>query len=157
MGVHGGSGNIEVYLTGQLDPGDPEIDAQIIVNPANAHPTGWGTPNAQQFQSGHTNNVPTNESAEQGVGVGPERKWPHYPHAEQPNPFRNLNVLQRSGMDTYSADVYRPEVVAYWAQALANNIAQSPVKQRSRANPVVNQAVSVPFVETVPPVSPGGY
>jgi hypothetical protein len=156
-GVHGGGGDVEAWIDGQLDPSDPEIDAQTIVNPLNSPPTGWGSPNDQQYQSGKTNNVTTNESAEQGMGVGPERKWPHFPHATNPNPFRNLNVLQRSGMDTYSTDIYRPEVVAFWAQALENNIGQAPVKQRSRVNPVVNQAQSVPFVETVPPVSPGGY
>lgn len=143
-------------INGQVDPRNPP-GPLIIVNPAESTPTGWGAPSVQQFQSGHTNNQPTNESAEQGWGVGPERSWPHYPHATNPNPFRALNVLLRNGTDSYSTNVYRPEVVAYWAQALAYEQSSAPVKNRQRPGAVQNQAASTPYVATVPPLTPGGY
>jgi hypothetical protein len=151
-----GAGSLVVLgkIFGQVNPPPRSAPAKNVINPRESLPTGWGGVNRQQFQSGHTNNMPTNESAEQGYGVGPERQWPHYPHTEQPNPYRNLNVMQRSGGDSYSTDVYRPEVVAYWALALAREQDQSAVKQRQRAGAVINQPASVPFVQTV---TPGGY
>lgn len=156
-GVHSGVRDIRALIAGQVDPHDPELGAQIVVNPREFGVTGWGDDNEQQFQSGHTNNLRTNPSAEQGWGVGPEREWPHYPVADQPNPFRNLNVMQRSGSDTYSADVYRPEYVAYWHQALVNELAAEPVKQRGYGYPTIYDSPASAYVDTVPPVMPGGY
>lgn len=156
-GVHGGGASVLSRISGQVDPHNPETGPSVVVNPREFGITGWGDPNRQQFQSGHSQNVVTNESAEQGWGVGPERAWPHYPTPDNPNPYRNLNVYQRSGTDTYSTLIYRPEVVAYWAQALGLSLSQAPVKQRSPVNPVVNQEPSVPFVTTIAPISPGGY
>lgn len=157
MSVHGGSRDVHELIFGQVDPHDPPIDALVVVNPAEAGPTGWGAPNLQQFQSSHTNALQTNESAEQGYGVGPEREWAHYPHATNPNPFRRAAAFQRDGGDTYSALIYRPEVVAYWSNALAHEAAATPVKMAMRPDPVVVQPPSVPFVDAVPPISPGGY
>lgn len=157
MGVHGGTRDVHEMIFGSTGADAPPIDAQIIVNPAESPPTGWGAPNVQQFQSSHTNNLRTNQSAEQGFGVGPERKWAHYPHAVNPNPFRRLPAFLRDGGDSYSADVYRPEVVAYWAGALAFEAAAVPVRNAMRPSPVVNQAPYQPFVSSVPPISPGGY
>ena len=145
-------------LMGQVDPHDPEIGPLIVVNPLELGITGWGPPNEQPYQSGHTNNVRTNQSAEQGMGVGPERKaGGHYPHATNPNPFRNLNAMQRDGGLVQGANVYRPEVVAYWAGALVQQAGQAPSKQRASGYPTVNQVPSVPFVSTVAPMTPGGY
>jgi hypothetical protein len=146
------SGNIDAYIYGYLSPQEPFIGPLITVNPAESPPTGWGAPNHQQFQTGHTQNIPTNESAEQGMGVGPERRWPHYPHAENPNVFRNLNVFQRAGTDTYTNEVYRAEAAAFWYQALIDSVQHAPDKQRSPVNPVINQAPSVPFVDSIPPL-----
>lgn len=149
-------------LNGQVDPHDPPYGPLVVVNPANAHPTGYGSPNLQQFQTGATQNVKTEGSREQGMGVGPERKWPHYPHAVNPNPYRNKNALQRAGMDAYHADVYRPAVVAYWAHALEQEQAAGNTRQRTRSGVVVNQAPSQSFTAATPPqdafpMSPGGY
>lgn len=158
MGTHSATRDVHELIHGPVDPRYPAIDAQVIVNPAESLPTGWGAPNVQQFQSSHTNNLRTNQSAEQGYGVGPERQWGHYPHAENPNPFRRMIAFQRDGGDSYSADVYRPEVVAYWANALAHEQAAAPVKNAMRPDPVVNQAPSVPYVQAIPDLlSPGGY
>jgi hypothetical protein len=151
--VHFGiSGNITQYFNGEVSPYEPFIGPLIIVNPAESPPTGWGSPNNQNFATGHTSNVPTNESAEQGMGVGPERKWPHYPHAENPNPFRALNVWRRSGTDTYSSQVYRAEAAAYWHQGIIDSLQHAPDKQRSPVNPIIGQAPSVPYVDSVPPL-----
>ena len=157
MGVHGGTADVHELIHGQLSPSEPGIDALVVVNPAESGPTGWGAPNLQQFQSGHTNNLRTNESAEQGFGVGPEREWGHYPHATNPNPFRRMPAFQRDGGDTYSAMVYRPEVVAYWSMALAHEHAATPVKVAMRPDPIVVQPPSMPYSSAVPPISPGGY
>jgi hypothetical protein len=154
MSVHGASRSVHEQIHGQVDPRNPPIDALVVVNPAESPPTGWGAENLQQFQSGHVNNLVTNPSAEQGFGVGPERQWAHYPHASNPNPFRRMAAFLRDGGDTYSTQVYRPEVVAYWANALAHEYAATPVKHAMRPDPVVNQAPSQPYVQAV---SPGGY
>lgn len=148
--VHGA--DISGYWTGQVSNVEPRIGPQIVVNPAESPPTGWGAPNDQQFQTGHTQNVPTNPSAEQGFGVGPERKWPHYPHAVNTNPFRSLNAWQRSGTDNYSSQIYRAESSAFWYQAIIDSLQHTPDKQRSPVNPVINQAPSVPYVATVTPM-----
>jgi hypothetical protein len=157
-GVHGGSEDVLSKMFGQVDPHNPEIDAAIIVNPREFGITGWGDWNNQQYQSGHTQNLPTNESAEQGMGVGPERKWPHYPTPDNPNPYRALNILRRMGGDSYSTMVYRPETTAYWAQAIGYELSQEPAKHRfTGRTAIVNQQPSVPYVTTISPVRPGGY
>jgi hypothetical protein len=157
MGVHSaGPTNVYEMLSGQADPRDPP-GVLALVNPAESPPTGWGAFNLQPYQSGHTNNLVTNPSAEQGAGVGPERVWGHYPHATNPNPFRRFNVTLRDGGDAYSPDVYRPRAVVYWANALRYEEAAVPVKVRQGPPAVVNQAPSQPYVATVPPRTPGGY
>ena len=152
-----GTAAVLALMTGQADPHDPEIGPLIVVNPMEIGITGWGSWNEQPYQSGHTNNVVTNESAEQGMGVGPERLWGHYPHATNPNPFRNMNAMQRDGGLVPGANVYRPEVAAYWAGALGMQAQQAHGKQRASGYPTVNQTPSVPFVATVQPLTPGGY
>jgi len=157
-GVHSGTRDVYELINGPVDPSSPPIDAQIIVNPAESLPTGWGAPNQQPFQSSHTNALATNPSSEQGYGVGPERAWAHYPHATNPNPFRRMGAFLRDGGDSYSTLVYRPEIVAYWANALAHEAAATPVKQAMKPDTVVNQHPSMPYVQAVAEtVSPGGY
>lgn len=149
--------DLALFFGGQVDPAEPHTGPLTYVLPAESPPTGWGSANEQQYQTGHTQNVVTHPSMEQGQGVGPERAWPHYPHAENPNPFRMLNAMQRSGMDSYSPDVYRPEVVAYWEQALDVNQAAARTRHRGPVNPVIDQAPSVPYVDTIPQYGAGGY
>lgn len=159
-----------------------DVTPMVVVNPEESGITGWGDPNAglvdpsvddhgvtegddydtqnrgdlglmyQQFQTGHTQNRVTEESAEYGYGVGPERKLSHYPYADQPNPFRNHDAYGRWSLDDESR--YRPEVVAYWAEAMGYEMSQAIVKQRSPVTPVVNQPPSQPYTDYV---SPGGY
>lgn len=131
-------------------------DETVVVNPREFGPTGWGDYNNQLFHSGHTQNIPTNESAEQGMGVGPERKWPHYPTPDQPNPYRNMGIYQRNGTDGYSLYIYRNVAAAYWAQAIGYELSQAQVRHRSTPYGTTQQPPSVPFVSTVTPIGPGG-
>jgi hypothetical protein len=156
-GVHSGVTDPRALIAGQVDPHDPELGAQIVVNPREFGVTGWGDDNEQQFQSGHTNNLRTNPSSEQGFGVGPERQWPHYPVVDQPNPFRRLNAFARDGTDAYSPLVYRPEYVAYWHAALMAELGAEPAKRRGSGYTVITEPATAAYVDTVTPVSPGGY
>lgn len=106
----------------------------------------------QLFQTGHTQNLVTEPSAEYGYGVGPERRLSHYPYADQPNPFRNHDAYGRWALE--DGERYRPEVVAYWSQALGYELSQATVKQRSPVNPIVDQPPSQPFTDSL---TPGGY
>lgn len=153
----------------------------VVVNPEESGVTGWGDANAslidpyatdhgvdngdsnidsdipvtfQLFQTGHTQNQVTEDSAEYGQGVGPERKVSHYPYADQPNPYRNHDAYGRMALT--DADMYRPEVVAYWAQALGYEMAQAQVKQRSPVTPIVDQAPSQPYTDALI-AGPGGF
>lgn len=153
-GPHTGGRDLLAEISGQADPHTPELGPLIVVNPREFGPTGWGDWNEQQFQSGHTNNLVTNPSSEQGFGVGPERKWGHYPSPDNPNPFRLSNTLFRNGGDTYSTMVYRPEIRSYWAMSQQQELGTHKYQARSG---VVEQPASVPYVETVPPINPGGY
>jgi len=137
-------------IFGQVDPNAPDTGPAVVVNPREFGVTGWGDNNSQQFQSGPTNNVILNKSLEQGMGVGPERRWMHYPSPDNPNPYRRMNAFLRDGMDAYSADVYRPEQVAYWWQALLNEDYVATSKATSPVNPVATQPPSVPFTAIVP-------
>src|SRR5581483_1973360 len=58
------------------------------VNVQQYGPTGFGNWNddMQVFQTGHSQIVVSNPAAEQGWGVGPARRWAHYPHEESKNP-----------------------------------------------------------------------
>lgn len=156
-GTHSAPRDIRQLIAGQADPHDPEIGPLIVVNPAEYGETGWGDDNAQAFQSGHTNALPTNASASQGFGVGPERRWAHYPYVDQPNPFRRANVLARDGGDGYSPLVYRPEVVAYWHQALVHELQAEPMRRRGSGYPVIADPATAAFVDVTQPVSAGGY
>src|SRR6516164_8608563 len=68
-----------------------------VVNNAVYGPQGFGDWNAQPFQSGHTQITLANPAQEQGWGVGPARRWAHYPKTESPNPARNEGQHLRNG------------------------------------------------------------
>lgn len=50
-GTHAPLGDVREAIFGPVSATFPPIDAQIIVNPGESLPTGWGAPNVQQFQS----------------------------------------------------------------------------------------------------------
>lgn len=160
-----GRGGPDVYYEGP----------DIVVNSRPIGPVGWGDQNGslidlgsetdnndyddfvqlvpqQLFQTGHTQNRVTEDSAEYGMGVGPERKRCHYPYVDQPNPYRRHDAYGRWALGDDSR--YRQEVVAYWAQAQDYEMLMASSKQRSPVNPIVDQFPSQPFVESL---TPGGY
>lgn len=139
--------NVYALMAGPNDAHIVDHGPIMVVMPLQLGRPGLGPDNAQQFQSGHSQNLKTNPSAEQGIGRAPGQQWAHYPHVTQPNPFRNLGVRSRDGGDGYSSEVYRPEVAAIWLQAIAAE--QAAIKFQSPVTPVVNQPVSVPYVLAV--------
>lgn len=109
-------------------------------------PAGYGAYNEQPFYSGHTQITVSNPAAEQGWGVGPARRWAHFPVADLPNPFRNRMIHLRNGSlpwVTADSSLYERTQLA-WEQQW------DPYKYRSPVAPVVNVPQSVPFVATVP-------
>jgi hypothetical protein len=118
-----------------------------VVNPTNYGPQGYGNYNAEdRYESGHTQITTSNPSAEQGWGVGPARRWAHYPIMVLDNPDRNANVHLRNGAlpwVTADSSLYERSGLA-WEQQFAQ------VKNRGPVTPVVNVPQSVPFVNTVP-------
>lgn len=156
MGVHGSSVNPYDAIYGELDPADNYFGPDIVVNPSESPPTGIGAPNVQQFQTGHLNNQKVDYSLFQGVGVGPERQWPHYPHAENPNMFRRTQVMQRDGTDSYSDMIWRGEESPIWLEAIAHEQLAERTRERSPVNPIVEQTPSLTFTESIAG-TPGGY
>jgi hypothetical protein len=109
-------------------------------------PQGFGNWQDAPYMSGHTQVVQSNPSAEQGWGVGPARRWAHYPHTDNPNPTRNANVHMRNGsLPWVTEDSY-----LYDRSGIAWELQFQRYKQRVPVNPVIPVATSVPFVTTVP-------
>jgi len=122
-----------------------------VVNPRVNGPQGFGPWNVQPFYTGHSQNIVSNPASEQGWGVGPARRWAHYPHVDSPNPARNEGQHLRNGeLPWVTADSS-----LYERSQLAAEQQWDPYKQRSPLNPVVPVATSVPYVQTVPTYSGG--
>jgi hypothetical protein len=125
---------------------------EVWVNVQQYGPTGLGPwTNQDEFQTGHSQNVVSNPAAEQGWGVGPARRWSHFPVEDSPNPFRNRMVHLRNGelpWVTSTSSLYERSQLA-WEQQW------DQYKRRSPVAPVVQVPVSVPFVQTVPTYSGG--
>ena len=128
-----------------------EVWPEDVVNPAVHGPQGFGDWNVQPYYTGHSQNIPSNPGAEQGWGVGPARRWAHYPKVESPNPARNEGQHLRNGS--------LPWVVAdsslYERSQLAWQQQWEPYKFRRSASAVVPVPPSVPFVQTVPTYAGG--
>ena len=122
-----------------------------VVNNAVYGPQGFGDWNVQAYESGHTQIVQANPAAEQGWGVGPARRWAHYPKVESPNFARNFGTHFRNGQLPWVS----VESSLYERSQLAREQHWSPFKQRSPVAPVVPVAPSVPYVQTVPTFSGG--
>jgi hypothetical protein len=122
-----------------------------VVNPRVIGPQGFGTWNAQPYFSGHSQNIPSNPASEQGWGVGPARRWAHYPRVDSPNPARNNGQHLRNGAlpwVTVSSSLYERSQLAWEAQ-------WQPYKYRRTPAAVVQVAPSVPWVQTVQPFAGG--
>jgi hypothetical protein len=124
---------------------------EVWVNPGVHGPTGFGDWNVQAYETGHTQNIPSDPSKEQGWGVGPARRWAHYPHDELPNYARNMGQHLRMGQlpwVTASSTLYERSQLE-WEQQW------DPYKFRSPVAPNVPLAPSVPYGHTVPTYSGG--
>lgn len=138
------SASIHEQLNGETSN---EAYAELWVNPQEFGPTGFGPyVNEWVYESGHTQIILSNPSAEQGWGVGPARRWAHFPIEDSPNPFRNRMVHMRNGdFPWVTVDSY-----LYERTQLAWEQQWDPYMQRSPVTPVVNVSPSVPFGSTVP-------
>jgi hypothetical protein len=122
------------------------------VNLAVGGPTGYGNWNEQPFFSGHSQIIQSNPAGEQGWGVGPARRWAHYPFAEGQNPTRNFGKHLRMGQDPTEG---APETAYAQRTAQAWELQWEPYKQRVPVSPVVPVATTVPFTQTVPTYAGG--
>jgi hypothetical protein len=122
-----------------------------VVNNAVYGPQGFGDWNVQAYQTGHTQNVVSDPAKEQGWGVGPARRWAHYPKTESPNPARNEGQHLRNGQLPWVTDTSW----LYYRAGLAREQLWAPYKQRSPVAPVVPVPPSVPYVQVVPTYSGG--
>ncbi len=95
----------------------------------------------------------SNPGAEQGWGVGPARRWAHYPFSELGNPARNASNHLRMGQLPWA---FSEQNMLYYRTQLIWEQQWAPYKQRNPVNPVVPVAPTVPFVQTVPTYG-GGY
>lgn len=137
----------EDLLHAQLNDETPNVASALEwVNPAVTMPPNFGAWNEQWFESGHTQAIPSNPSAEQGWGVGPARRWARWPFSELTNPFRNRMVHMRNGELPW---VYA-DTALYWRTQEEWQQQWDGVKFRSPVAPVVGVPASVPFVATVP-------
>jgi hypothetical protein len=122
-----------------------------VINNAVYGPQGFGDWNVQPYYSGHSQNIRSNPAAEQGWGVGPARRWAHYPKVDSPNPARNLGMHLRNGSLNWvvgDSSLYERSQLA-WEQQW------DPFKQRRPVAAVVPVPPSVPFVQTVPTMAGG--
>ena len=122
-----------------------------VVNNAVYGPQGFGDWNVQAYQTGHTQNLPSDPAKEQGWGVGAARRWAHYPKTESPNRARNFGQHLRNGQLPWVSN----ESKLYERTQLAREQSWAPYKARSPVAPVVPVAPSVPYVQTVPTYSGG--
>lgn len=123
------------------------------VNLTIAGNAGFGDWNQQPFFSGHSQIVQANPAAEQGWGVGPARRWAHYPYSVLDNPARNASNHLRMGQLPWS---YPEQNYLYYRTQLIWEQQWDAYKQRVPVNPVVPVAPSVPFSQVVPTYG-GGY
>ena len=128
-----------------------EVWPENVVNNRVIGPQGFGPWNAQPYYSGHSQNIPSNPASEQGWGVGPARRWAHYPKVDSPNPARNEGQHLRNGALPWVA----VDTALYYRTQLAWEQQWDPYKFRRTPAAVVPVAQSVPFVQTVPTFAGG--
>lgn len=123
------------------------------VNLAIGGPAGYGNFNEQPWYTGHSQIVQSNPGAEQGWGVGPARRWAHYPFSELQNPVRNAGSHLRMGQLPWS---YPEQNMLYYRTQLIWEQQWAPYKKRGVVNPVVPVPTTVPWGQNVPTYG-GGY
>jgi hypothetical protein len=117
---------------------------------------GWGDWQTQPYETGHSQITVANPGSEQGWGVGPARRWMHYPFSQLDNPARNAANHLRNGDLPWA---YSEQNMLYYRSQLAWEQQWDKYKQRGPVTPVVPVASTVPFVQTVPSYGggPGEY
>jgi hypothetical protein len=122
-----------------------------VVNPAVHGPQGFGDWNVQPYYTGHSQNIPSNPGSEQGWGVGPARRWAHYPKVESPNPARNEGQHLRNGSLPWVVE----SSWLYYRTQLEREQSWAPFKQRRPVAATVPVAQSVPYAQTLPAFAGG--
>lgn len=115
-------------------------------------PAGFGNWNEQPYYTGHSQIVQSNPGAEQGWGVGPARRWAHYPFSQCDNPARNAQNHLRMGALPWA---YSEQNMLYYRSQLIWEQQWAPYKQRNPVTPVVGLPASVPYVQTIPAYAGG--
>lgn len=115
-------------------------------------PAGYGNFNEQPYFTGHSQIVQSNPGSEQGWGVGPARRWAHYPFSELGNPTRNMGKHLRNGQLPWA---YHEQNMLYYRTQLIWEQQWDAYKQRNPVAPIVPVAPSVPYSQTVPAYAGG--
>lgn len=114
---------------------------------------GYGAFNEQPFYTGHTQITLSDPASEQGWGVGPARRWAHYPFAELGNKYRNSQNHLRMGQLPWA---YSEQNMLYYRTQLIWEQQWDAYKQRNPVTPVVAIPTTVPHVSNVPAYA-GGF
>jgi hypothetical protein len=117
------------------------------VNLTIAGEAGFGDWNQQPYMTGHSQIVQSNPGSEQGYGVGPARRWAHYPYAVLDNPARSIWVHNRNGDLPWA---FSEQNMLYYRSQLIWEQQWDAYKQRGPVTPVVPVASTVPFTQVVP-------
>ena len=137
----------ELIFRQQNDQTPNDAVAEEWVNLTTSLPAGFGPWSDAPYYTGHSQVVRSNPASEQGWGVGPARRWAHYPFSQLDNPTRNAATHLRNGDLPW---VYSEQNMLYYRSQLAWEQQWDQYKQRGPVTPVVPVATSVPFTQTVP-------
>lgn len=124
-------------------------EIQVWVNPSNPGIPNLGPVNEQDFQSGHSQIVVHNPSAEQGWGLDPAILLPRFPHSENVNPFYARGTMRRNGQFIFTnAGLPFGMMTQQNVQALS-----AQTRQRSTVHSkLADVPAMVPYSATVVPV-----
>ena len=137
----------ELAFRQQNDQTPNDAIGEEWVNLTTSLPAGFGPWSPAGYLTGHSQIVQANPGSEQGWGVGPARRWAHYPFSELGNPTRNAGAHLRNGDLPWA---YSEQNMLYYRSQLAWEQQWDAYKVRGPVTPVVPVAPSVPFTQTVP-------
>jgi hypothetical protein len=133
---------------GAIDAGtNPDID--VVVNPDEIGPTGWGPLQDNPYRTAHTTITTRDYSIDRPIG---KSIFAHYPRPRLINPYRNAQTRFRDGMDV-SDLTYRPVRETVHGAGRNTSVRDRDNRMRGSGAGTIEDPLSVPYVETVPPVS----